>query len=73
MPAEPVTIEQFLTILVAALGGREGIKYILSKRNNNKNGYVTEKFCKERHSHVEKLLDEVRKDVKLILSNQREK
>lgn len=72
MPAEPVTIEQFLTILIAALGGREGIKYLISKRNG-KNGYVTEKFCKERHSHVEKLLDEVRKDVKLILSNQREK
>lgn len=70
MPAEPVTIEQFLAILVAAMGGREGIKYFINKRNGKTNGYVTKEFCGERHSHIEKLLDEVRSDVKKILSNQ---
>jgi len=70
MPAEPVTVEQFLAIVITAMGGREGVKYLLSKRNGTKNGYVTKEFCGERHSHIEKLLDEVRLDVKKILSNQ---
>jgi len=70
MPAEPVTVEQFLAIIIAALGGREGIKYLFNKRNGKENGYVTKELCGERYVNVVKLLDEVRSDIKTVLSNQ---
>jgi len=69
--ADPVTLHELAVILITAMGGREGIGYLVKKRNGTKNGYVTKEFCGERHSHIEKLLDEVRLDVKKILSNQR--
>jgi hypothetical protein len=71
--ADPVTLHELAVILITAMGGREGIGYLVKKRNGTKNGYVTKEFCGERHSHIEKLLDEVRLDVKKILSNQRPK
>jgi hypothetical protein len=68
--SDPVTLHELAVILITAIGGREGIGYLVKKRNGSKNGYVTKEFCGERHSHIEKLLDEVRLDVKKILSNQ---
>lgn len=65
--ADPVTLEQFLGILLVAMGGREGIATIIRRRNGKKNGLVTEALCKERHGHLEKLVDEVRGDVKELL------
>ena len=66
---DPVTVEQFVGLLVLAMGGREGIAALVNKRaaRNNKNGFVTEKFCNERNSHLKETLDDVREDVKELL------
>ena len=70
MPAEPVTLTELFAAIVAAIGGKEGIAYLINRRNNkNGTGYVTKEFCGERHSNVEKLLDEVRIDVKTLLTH----
>ena len=68
--ADPVTLEQFVGLMVLALGGREGVAALLNKRaaKKNTNGFVTEKFCNERNSHLKETLD----DVKLSLHDQGE-
>lgn len=69
--ADPVTLHEFLGILVVAMGGREGVAAYMNRRQASKNGYITEKFCRERHRNLEKLVDEVRQDVKEILAHTR--
>jgi hypothetical protein len=69
--ADPVTLGELAVILLTAMGGREGIGYVLKKRNGKTNGYVTKEFCGERTHNLKELLDEVRDDVKKILANQR--
>jgi hypothetical protein len=71
---ETITLEQFLGILLVALGGREGLAAIINKIKQKKESeareeqdFVTDKLCRERHGSLEKLVDEVRKDVKELL------
>lgn len=81
--ADAVTLEQFLGILIVALGGKEGITMLVKKLNNKKRDFVTKEFCAERHRNLERALDtvteqietmserqvEIRSDIKSILSH----
>ena len=82
--ADAVTLEQFLGIIVVALGGTEGVKLLLRWGNDkwrndksNKNSktkdyiakdYVTKEFCGERHRNLEVMVKEMKEDVKVLLT-----
>lgn len=74
MGADAATLGEIAGILIAVLGGKEGIRIVVGKLRNNKQEYVTEKFCASKHGEVQKDIEELKRnqhdmagDVKEIL------
>jgi len=66
--ADSVSMEVLAGILIAALGGNEGIKYIVkTRRQKNGNGYVSKEFCNERTGNIKETVESIQADVKIIL------
>ena len=66
--ADSVSMEALAGILIAALGGNEGIKYIVkTRRQKNGNGYVSKEFCNERTGNIKETVESIQADVKIIL------
>ena len=66
--ADSVSMEALAGIIIAALGGSEGIKYIVkTRRQKNGNGYVSKEFCNERTGNIKETVESIQADVKIIL------
>ena len=65
---DSLTMEMLAAIVVAAIGGNEGVKYLIrSRKQRNGNGYVSKEFCNERTENMKETVDDIQADIKTIL------
>jgi hypothetical protein len=65
---DSLTMEMLAGIIVAAIGGNEGVKHLIrTRKQRNGNGYVSKEFCNERTSNLKETIEDIQADVKTII------
>ena len=65
---DSLTMEMLAVLVVAAIGGNEGVKHLIrSRKQRNGNGYVSKEFCNERTENIKDTVESIQADVKTIL------
>jgi hypothetical protein len=65
---DSMTMEAMVGVVIAALGGQEGIRYLAKvRKNRNGNGHVTKEFCNERTGNLKEMVETIQADVKELL------
>jgi hypothetical protein len=63
-----VSLEAMIGMIVAALGGQEGVRYLArARKNKNGNGHVTKEFFNERTGNLKEMVETIQADVKELL------
>ena len=63
-----LSMEVLAGIIVAAIGGNEGVKHLIrTRKQRNGNGYVSKEFCNERTGNLKDTVEQIHQDVQTIL------